>query len=335
MMTATEFREAMINAMKETIIHENPKMVIRRLQNDNAFVIYIKIKSKDEYDVIRNHIVLIDIITEKSNPGFFRTIKNIIKVINNEEIIISKSNYLLSLFYPVEIKDKKDNVIENLIEFDQSTFYAIGTLDNTPVTNVDITSDDANDEFNIVQMLHTCAKVIRDNNFNEPSSWLCHANKSPYAYFRYGLFLMDNRLADDETLHKVITDDLYGYQITYDKDNRYAKIQNETESIYYKLKCHDESCELLSNGNIDWLHHIALYYTAKASKNSNRSIYLKGEYASWALFYNRCTCYTAKHTAKQYIVPRTWFDFNEIYYYDIKIKNVVCDNCGRNLNPHD
>ena len=56
MMTATEFREAMINAMKETIIHENPKMVIRRLQNDNAFVIYIKIKSKDEYDVIRNHI---------------------------------------------------------------------------------------------------------------------------------------------------------------------------------------------------------------------------------------------------------------------------------------
>ena len=43
MMTAIEFREAMINASKETIIHENPKMVIRRLQNDNAFVIYIKV----------------------------------------------------------------------------------------------------------------------------------------------------------------------------------------------------------------------------------------------------------------------------------------------------
>lgn len=328
MMTATEFREVMINTMKETIIHENPKMIIRRLQNDNAFVIYIKIKSKDEFDVLRNRIVLIDIITEKSNPGLFRTIKKIIKVINNDEkIIISKSNYLLSLFHPVEIKDNKDNVIENLIEFDQSTFYA---LDNTPVANVDIASDDANDEFNIVQTLYACAEVIRDNNFNEPSSWLCHANKSPYTYFRYGLFLMDNRLAGDGILHKVITDDLYGYQITYDTNNRYGKIQNESESIYYKLKCHDESCELLSNGNIDWLHHIALYYTAKASKNSTRLIYLKGEYASWALFYNGYT-----YTTKQYIVPRTWFDFNEIYYYDIKLKNVVCDNCGRNLNPHD
>ena len=112
MMTAIEFREAMINASKETIIHENPKMVIRRLQNDNAFVIYIKVKYKDEFGDLYNYIDLIDIITEKSNPGLFRTIKKIIKVINNEEIIISKSNYLLSLFYPVEIKDKKDNVIE-------------------------------------------------------------------------------------------------------------------------------------------------------------------------------------------------------------------------------
>lgn len=329
MMTAIEFREAMINASKETIIHENPKVVIRRLQNDNAFVIYIKVKYKDEFGDLYNYIDLIDIITGKSNPGLFRTIKKIIKVINNEEIIISKSNYLLSLFYPVEIKDKKDNVIEKLIEFDQSTF---STLGSTPVVYDDIASDDANDEFNIMQMLHTCAKFIRDNNFNEPSSWLCHAaNKSPYTYFRYGLLLMNNRIADDEVLNKVITDDLYGYRITYDTDNRYGKIQNASESIYYKLKCHDESCKLLSNGNIDWLHHIALYYTAKTSKNSDRLIYLKGKYASWDLFYNRGYCYTAK----QYIIPRTWFDFNEIYYYDIKLKNVACDNCGRNLNPHD
>ena len=329
MMTATELREVMINVMKETIIHENPKMVIRRLQNDNAFVIYIKIKSKDEYDGIHNHIVLIDIITEKSNPGFFRTIKKIIKVINNdEEIIISKFNYLLSLFYPVEIKDKKDNVIENLIEFNQSAFYALCC--DTPVVYDDIASDDANDEFNIVQMLHTCAKFIRDNNFNEPSSWLCHANKSPYAYFRYGLFLMDNRLADDEILHKVITDDLYGYQMTYDTENRYGKIQNESESVYYKLDCHDKSCKML-NGNIDWLHNIVLYYTAKRSKNSEHTVYLKGEFTTWSLFYNSDTCYTAK----QYIIPRTWFDFEEEYYYDIKLKNVVCDNCGRTLNPCD
>ena len=329
MMTATEFREAMINAAKENIIHENPKMVIRRLQNDNAFVIYIKIKSKDEYDGIRNHIVLIDIITEKTNPGLFRTIKKIVKAINgDEEITLSESNYFLSLFYPVEIKDKWGDVIENLIEFDQSTF---STLGSTPVSNDDIYSDTANDEFNIVQMLDACAKVIRDNNFNEPSSWLYHANKSPYAYFRYGLLLMDNRIANDEILNKVITDDLHGYNITYDTDNRYGKLQNESESVYYKLECHDKSCKTQSNGNINLLNHIVLYYTAKTSKNSNRTIYLKGEYASWGLFYDRITSYTAK----QYIVPRTWFDFEEIYYYDIKIKNVVCDNCGRNLNPHD
>lgn len=330
MITATEFREAMINVMKETIIHENPKMVIRRLQNDNAFVIYIKIKSKDEYDGIRNHIVLIDIITEKSNPGFFRTIKKIVKAINgDEEITLSESNYFLSLFYPVEIKDKWGDIIENLIEFDQSTFSTLGG--GTLVSNDDIASDDANDEFNIVQMLHTCAKVIRDNNFNEPSSWLCHANKSPYAYFRYGLLLMDNRIAYDDVLNKVITDDLHGYRITYDTDNRYGKIQNESESVYYKLECHDKSCKIQSNGNINLLNHIVLYYTAKTSKNSNKTIYLKGEYTAWGLFYDRITGYTAK----QYIIPRTWFDFEEVYYYDIKIKNVVCDNCGRNLNPHD
>ena len=142
--------------------------------------------------------------------------------------------------------------------------------------------------------------------------------------------LLDSKAADDEGLNKVITDDLYGYQITYDQNNRYGKIQNESESVYYKLDCHDKSCKML-NGNIDWLHNIVLYYTAKRSKNSEYTVYLKGEFTTWSLFYNSDTCYTAK----QYIIPRTWFDFNEIYYYDIKIKNVVCDNCGRTLNSHD
>ena len=100
--------------------------------------------------------------------------------------------------------------------------------------------------------------------------------------------------------------------------------------MYYKLECDDKSCKML-NGNIDWLHNIVLYYTAKRSKNSEYTVYLKGEFTTWSLFYNSDTCYTAK----QYIIPRTWFDFEEIYYYDIKIKNIICDNCGRNLNPHD
>ena len=102
MITATELRESFIKSMTEDIIDERPKMIIRRLQNDNAFAIYIKIKSKDESDVLRNNIVLIDIITEKSEPDFFKTIKKIIKAINNDKgLTITQSNYFLALFYNV------------------------------------------------------------------------------------------------------------------------------------------------------------------------------------------------------------------------------------------
>ena len=117
MMTTTELRESFIKSMTEDIIDERPKMIIRRLQNDNAFAIYIKIKSKDESDVLRNNVILIDIITEKSEPDFFKTIKKIIKVINNDKgLTITQSNYFLALFYNVELKDKlKINQIYFLI----------------------------------------------------------------------------------------------------------------------------------------------------------------------------------------------------------------------------
>ena len=75
MMTTTELREYFIKSMTEDIINERPKMIIRRLQNDNAFAIYIKIKSKDESDVLRNNVILIDIITEKSEPDFSRQLR--------------------------------------------------------------------------------------------------------------------------------------------------------------------------------------------------------------------------------------------------------------------
>ena len=222
MMTTTELREYFIKSMTEDIINEKPKMIIRRLQNDNAFAIYIKIKSKDESDVLRNNVILIDIITEKSEPDFFKTIKKIIKAINNDKgLTITQSNYFLALFYDVEVKDKMGNVIEKLIEFDQSIFSTIGGI---PGLNEYIDSDD---EFNITKMLHICAKTIRSNNFNEPDSWLCPPNRFRYTFFKYGLVLLDSKAADDEILNKVITEDLYGYQITYDQNNRYGKIQNE------------------------------------------------------------------------------------------------------------
>ncbi len=124
----------------------NPKMIIRRSQNDNTFVIYIKVKYKDEFGELHNHIDPIDIITEKSNPRVFSTIKKIIKNLNNEEIKIPESKYFLSLLHPVEIRDEKNNVIEYLIEFDHNTLSAIG---NTPVPE-DI---DPDDKFTIEQML--------------------------------------------------------------------------------------------------------------------------------------------------------------------------------------
>ena len=49
MMTATEWRESFIKSMIEDIIDEKPKMIIRRLQNDNAFAIYIKINDTDAF----------------------------------------------------------------------------------------------------------------------------------------------------------------------------------------------------------------------------------------------------------------------------------------------
>lgn len=133
--------------LSENNIIENPKMIIRRLQNDNAFVIYIKVKYKDEFGELHNHISTIDIITEKSNPRVFSTIKKIIENLNSDEKIkIPESKYFLSLLHPVEIKDEKNNIIEYLIESDHNTLSAIG---DTPVPD-DINPDD---KFTIEQML--------------------------------------------------------------------------------------------------------------------------------------------------------------------------------------
>ena len=133
--------------LSENNIIENPKMIIRKLQNDNAFVIYIKVKYKDEFGELHNHIDPIDTITEKSNPRVFRTIKKIIENLNSDEKIkIPESKYFLSLLHPVEIRDEKNNVIEYLIESDHNTLSVIG---DTPVPD-DINPDD---KFTIEQML--------------------------------------------------------------------------------------------------------------------------------------------------------------------------------------
>ena len=152
-MNTTELRETTINVMSKVIVNVNPNMTILRLHNDNTFVIYANVNVIEGNDNIHKHTVLIDIVTEKTKPEFFKTIKKIIKALNkDEELKISESKYFLSLVDTIEVKDKQGNVIENLIEFDQRAFSTLG--------DSDIDGIDPVDEFNIMRMLYNCAKLV-------------------------------------------------------------------------------------------------------------------------------------------------------------------------------
>ena len=152
-MNTTELRETTINVMSKVIVNTNPNMTILRLYNDNTFVIYANVNVIEGNDNIHKHTVLIDIVTEKTKPEFFKTIKKIIKALNkDEELKISESKYFLSLVDTIEVKDKQGNVIENLIEFDQRAFSTLG--------DSDIDDIDPVDEFNIMRMLYNCAELV-------------------------------------------------------------------------------------------------------------------------------------------------------------------------------
>ena len=105
-MNTNELKETTIHVMSKVIVNTNPKMVIRRLQDDNAFAIYSNVDATDRIGNTHKHTILIDIVTEKTKPGFFKTIKNIIKVLEKP-----RRHYFSYLFHSVIIKDKKDNVI--------------------------------------------------------------------------------------------------------------------------------------------------------------------------------------------------------------------------------
>ena len=150
-MNTNELRETTINVMSKVIVNTNPNMTILRLHNDNTFVIYANVNVKEGNDNRHGHNVLIDIVTKKTKPEFFKTIKKIIKALNkDEELKISESKYFLSLVDTIEVKDKQGNVIENLIEFDQRSFSTLGDTDGI----------DPDDEFNIMHMLYNCAELV-------------------------------------------------------------------------------------------------------------------------------------------------------------------------------
>ena len=88
-MNTNELKETTIHVMSKVIVNTNPKMVIRRLQDDNAFAIYSNVDTTDRIGNTYKHTILIDIVTEKTKPEFFKTIKNIIKDLEIQDLIIT------------------------------------------------------------------------------------------------------------------------------------------------------------------------------------------------------------------------------------------------------
>lgn len=312
-MNSTELREITVNVMREVIIDKNPKMTIRRLQDDNAFVIYTNACVTDETGSNYQHSILMDIITEKTRPEFFKTIKNMIKIIDNaKEYKDLPSNHTL-WFYPLKIEDSNHNVIANLIKFN-------------PINTSILKYISADDELNIMRMLCNCAKFITTH--KSMFDGFFPLNRSSYKYFRYGYVRMDFQSADDEILEKVILEDLYGYSLTDDWDTNCATLKNRTQTIHYKTECPNEICRMEDDDGC--LTDAVLYYTAKSSLDCAKEIYLKGEFVYFPLTFNT----NSGDIFKQYIIPRVWTTttFEKfMYLYDAKIDYITCSNCGRDL----
>ena len=331
-MNTNELRNSCIHLMSKTIMETNPKMVIRRLQDDNAFAIYSNVEMTDTIGNTYKHMVLIAIITQKSNPKYFNSINNLIRFNNDFDkgVTIPESYHLKNMFHSVFVRDDKGNVLEKLIKFNHNEFCNVGTMVVDNYTTVD-------DVYYLISMLYKCAEFLIDYNcmLNE----LFPTTKCSYTYFKYGAFLMDNQAAEDEILHKVITDDLYGYQAIYHYDpvldvkDKLAELKNNSQTIMYEAECSNKLCNRndkdCKNNYDGCLVDTVLYYTAKSSLDANKEVYLKGEFAYLLMTYNGAT--NIANATKRYIIPRTWFDFEQVHYYDAKIKNMVYDNCGRSL----
>ena len=312
-MNTNELREITIKVMKEVIIDKNPKMTIRRLQDDNAFVIYTNTYVTDETGSNYQYSILMDIITEKTKPEFFKTIKNMIKIIDSaKEYKDLPSNHFL-WFYPLKIKDSNHNIIANLIKFN-------------PINTSILKYISADDELNIMRMLCNCVEFITKH--KSMFDGFFPLNGSSYKYFRYGFVRMDFQTAEDEILEKVILDDLYGYSLTDDWDTDCATLKNRTQTIYYKTECPNEICRMEDDD--DCLTDAVLYYTAKSSLEYNKEVYLKGEFVYFPLNFNS----NSSDIFKQYIIPRVWTTttFEKfMHLYDAKIDYIACSNCGRDL----
>ena len=316
-MSTIDSRETAIKVMRKVVADVSPKVVIRRLQNDNAFVIYTNVNDSDTITP-NQYTILIDIVTEKTKPDFFKTIKKMIRILNSdEEIKNSESHSYVPVFYSVSVKDAKGDIIEKLIKFN--------SIDMVLPKGIS-----ADDEFNIVEMMYNCADFIKSHKYMLDK--LYPANRSDYKYFRYSFAIMNQNAANDKILEKVITEDLYGYHISYDdkltKQGKY-ELRSGDEHIPYFYECKNKLCNRLHDD--DCLIDMVLYYIAKSTLSFNE-VFIKGEFIYSPLGFVEDEDF---HIVERYLIPRTWFDFEGLMYvYDAKISDIVCNNCGKSLLDH-
>ena len=316
-MSTIDSRETAIKVMRKVVVDVSPKVVIRRLQNDNAFVIYTNVNDSDIITP-NQYTILIDIVTEKTKSDFFKTIKKMIRILNSdEEIKNSESHSYVPVFYSVSVKDAKGDIIEKLIKFN--------SIDMVLPKGIS-----ADDEFNIVEMMYNCADYIKTHKYMLDK--LYPANRSDYKYFRYSFAIMNQNAANDKILEKVITEDLYGYHISYDdkltKQGKY-ELRRGDEHIPYFYECKNKLCNRLHDD--DCLIDMVLYYIAKSTLSFNE-VFIKGEFMYSPLGFIEDEDF---NIVERYLIPRTWFDFEGLMYvHDAKISDIVCNNCGKSLLDH-
>ena len=327
-MSTMDLKETTIKVMRKVVADVSPEVVIRRLQNDNAFVIYSNVNDSDTITP-NQYTILIDIVTEKTKPDFFKTIKKMIRISDSDEEIKNLELYsYIPMFYSASVKDAKGDIIEKLIKFngvDMDIPKYNSVKDSTTDDHIDF-----DDEFNIVHMMYNCADYIKSHKYMLDK--LYPANRSDYKYFRYSFALMNQNAANDKILEKVITEDLYGYHISYDdkltKQGKY-ELRRGDESIPYFYKCKNKLCNRLHDD--DCLVDLVLYYIAKSTLSFNE-VFIKGEFIYSPLGFIEDE---DSHIVERYLIPRTWFDFEGLMYvYDAKISDIVCNNCGKSLLDH-
>ena len=149
----TEFNRDTLASILSMFIQD---MSLHKLASDPWYTkgnIVVKVHDKESYVEINNLEIdyryvrvlafILNTKYEKTKPEFFKTIKNIIKDLENP-----RPHYYTSLFHSVIVKDNDDNVIEKLIKFDYNTF------------SFKYYKFDADDEFNIVKMLYNCTESL-------------------------------------------------------------------------------------------------------------------------------------------------------------------------------